>query len=104
MLNMKIDLLLQSDIAEILSCPSKNGGPYAAALHRANDENKVFIRRSAVQNCKKPDKKCDLGLFNTTMTTRPDDIIEGNLPKLNREKVLYDLCFGWPIMLKNAAV
>mmetsp|Transcript_8914 Transcript_8914/g.21749 ORF Transcript_8914/g.21749 Transcript_8914/m.21749 type:complete len:792 (+) Transcript_8914:3-2378(+) len=77
----------KSDIAEILSCPSKNGGPYAAALHRANDENKVFIRRSAVQNCKKPDKKCDLGLFNTTMTTRPDDIIEGNLPKLNREKV-----------------
>ncbi|CAD7925452.1 unnamed protein product [Amoebophrya sp. A120] len=75
------------DIAEILANPSRNATPYAAALQRTNDETKVFIRRSAVQNSKKPDKKCDLGLFQTTMTTRPDDLIEGNLPKLNREKV-----------------
>ncbi|CAD7964239.1 unnamed protein product [Amoebophrya sp. A25] len=75
------------DISEIMSNPSRNGAPYSAALARTNDDTKVFIRRSAVQNCKKPDKKCDLGLFSTTMTTRPDDIIEGNFPKLNREKV-----------------
>lgn len=82
----------RSDINEILGIPSHNSVPYEKSLEHANDTNKVFIRRSAVQqkNTKQPktaDKKCDLGLFQTNPGSRPDDVIEGNLPKLNREKV-----------------
>ena len=74
---------------DILSCPSGNAVPYHRSLERQDCPNKVFIRRSAVHakgGSKSQDKKCDLSLFNTS-SSRPDDVIEGNLPKLNRDKV-----------------
>ena len=81
----------KQDVTEVLSRPSENGVCYSYCLDRADDTGKVFIRRSAVQTkgAKQPvDKKCDLSLLNTEGGgCRPNDTIEGNYPKLNRDKV-----------------
>jgi len=91
----------KADIADVLSCPSNNEVPYETSLRRQDDPTRVFIRRSAVQQKpgpngktanKEADKRCDMTLFHPH-SSRPDDIIEGNFPKLNRDKVPEKLLF-----------